>query len=215
MTGPEHVLIEQLAAWNRGDIDGFCAYCTEDVTYVGACGVTMGRSAVAAQYHAAYLDRAAMGALALTVDRVEERGPTHGFRPSAPVSATRRGRSMRSIACLIMASCCAVPGPSEVCVSTAISGQGDVDLTIAGPKPACDQSVAVRSIDVSSTSYPSDVVWRMVAREQPRPMTYVRLGEPVDGYELLGNLDNLTGQTVSIVVRDADGWRGEAIVTVP
>ena len=71
MTELQAVLAAQAAAWNRGDIDAFCAFCTDDTTYLGAGSVTTGRDAVAARYRAAYPDRAAMGTLALAIERVE------------------------------------------------------------------------------------------------------------------------------------------------
>jgi uncharacterized protein (TIGR02246 family) len=72
----QDVLDAQVAAWNRGDIAGFCSWCTEDVVYVGASGLRQGRDAVRDGYVARYPDRAAMGTLSLKVLSVEERGET-------------------------------------------------------------------------------------------------------------------------------------------
>ena len=70
------LLDAQVEAWNRGDLDGFCDLCTEDVVYVGAAGVRTGRDAVREGYRARYADRSAMGRLALDVRSVEDRGQT-------------------------------------------------------------------------------------------------------------------------------------------
>jgi hypothetical protein len=70
----DEVLQRQVAAWNAGDIEAFCADCAGDVAYVGAAGVTRGRAAVAANYARAYPDRAAMGRLSVVVDERRVRG---------------------------------------------------------------------------------------------------------------------------------------------
>jgi uncharacterized protein (TIGR02246 family) len=70
VTGEDAVraaLATQVEAWNRGDVDGFCAVCSDDTTYLGAGGLTVGRQAVAARYRERYPDRSAMGQLALEV----------------------------------------------------------------------------------------------------------------------------------------------------
>jgi hypothetical protein len=63
-------LAAQVRAWNAGDLDGFCAWLSEDTVRVGAAGVAAGREAVRAAYAQAYPSRAAMGALAVTVLQV-------------------------------------------------------------------------------------------------------------------------------------------------
>ena len=73
----------QVAAWNAGDVDAFCAAYAEDAVYVGVSGVTTGRAALAASYRARYPDRAAMGVLDLAVRHVHA-GP--GPRAVALVS---------------------------------------------------------------------------------------------------------------------------------
>jgi ketosteroid isomerase-like protein len=62
------VLNEQVAAWNRGDVDAFMnGYWRSDKTlFVGANGVTRGWLHVLDRYHHAYPDRAAMGRLAFS-----------------------------------------------------------------------------------------------------------------------------------------------------
>ncbi len=66
----------QVEAWNRGDIEAFCALCAEEVVYVGASGVRRGREAVRDGYLRNYPDRAAMGALSLELESLDERGDT-------------------------------------------------------------------------------------------------------------------------------------------
>ena len=70
------VLTEQVAAWNRGDLVGFMAQCTEDVAYVTAEGVIRGRDAVRQRYAARYPESAGMPRLTLTVLEVREAGNT-------------------------------------------------------------------------------------------------------------------------------------------
>jgi uncharacterized protein (TIGR02246 family) len=65
---PLDTLEAQVAAWNRGDLDAFCASYTEEAVYVGASGPSRGRDALLASYRARYADRAAMGELSLVVD---------------------------------------------------------------------------------------------------------------------------------------------------
>jgi ketosteroid isomerase-like protein len=60
-----HLLEEQQAAWNRGDIDAFMQgyWHSAETTFSGTSGVTRGWDAVLARYHRNYPDRAAMGHL--------------------------------------------------------------------------------------------------------------------------------------------------------
>ena len=51
------------AAWNRGDLDAFCADYAEDALFIAPSGVTRGRLAVLERYKKKYPDRAAMGTL--------------------------------------------------------------------------------------------------------------------------------------------------------
>jgi ketosteroid isomerase-like protein len=62
------VLTEQVAAWNRGDVDAFMnGYWRSDKTlFVGANGVTRGWLHVLDRYHRNYPDRAAMGHLSFS-----------------------------------------------------------------------------------------------------------------------------------------------------
>ena len=57
------VLDAQIAAWNRGDLEAFCALYTEDAVFASTTGLHRGRQAVLERYRKRYPDRAAMGTL--------------------------------------------------------------------------------------------------------------------------------------------------------
>jgi len=59
----------QVEAWNRGDLEGFTAMYDEDCVFVTPDGVTRGRDAVLDRYRRRYPDRAAMGSLAIEIER--------------------------------------------------------------------------------------------------------------------------------------------------
>ena len=61
------VLKRQTEAWNRGDLEAFCAVYDEDATYASPSGIVHGRAAVLERYRKRYADRAAMGTLRLDV----------------------------------------------------------------------------------------------------------------------------------------------------
>lgn len=61
----ERTLAKQVAAWNEGDIAGFCSVYAEDALFISPSGQTRGRAAVEARYRAKYPGKAAMGTLAL------------------------------------------------------------------------------------------------------------------------------------------------------
>jgi len=61
------LLEEQSAAWNRGDLEAFCAVYADDATFVSPSGLTQGRDAVLARYRKRYPDQAAMGHLSLEI----------------------------------------------------------------------------------------------------------------------------------------------------
>jgi peptidoglycan/xylan/chitin deacetylase (PgdA/CDA1 family) len=63
--GVEETLQLQAAAWNRGDLLGFCAHYAEDAAFVSPSGLTRGRDDVLRRYRARYKDRSAMGQLSL------------------------------------------------------------------------------------------------------------------------------------------------------
>ena len=54
------VLSDQVAAWNRGDLDAFAGFYAPDCVYVGK-NVVHGREKVLENYRRKYSDRAAMG----------------------------------------------------------------------------------------------------------------------------------------------------------
>ena len=58
----------QVAAWNRGDLDGFCALYAEDALFVSPAGLTRGRALVRERYEKKYgTDKSSMGTLAIEV----------------------------------------------------------------------------------------------------------------------------------------------------
>ncbi len=57
------LLAEQVEAWNRGDLAAFVAGYTDDASYIGADGLTRGRTAIAQRY----ARRSEMGQLELTI----------------------------------------------------------------------------------------------------------------------------------------------------
>lgn len=64
------VLAAQVAAWNEGRLDAFCAGYADDVVMLHAGGVVRGRAALERDYARRYPDRAAMGTLSLEVEQV-------------------------------------------------------------------------------------------------------------------------------------------------
>ncbi len=75
----EQLLARQAAAWNAGDLDGFCALYEEDAVFVTPSGVTRGRQAVLERYRARYKDRAAMGTLSFEVLDVRDLSETRSI----------------------------------------------------------------------------------------------------------------------------------------
>ena len=61
------LLEEQIADWNRGDLEAFCTLYAEDALFVSPSGITEGRDAVLARYRKRYPDRAAMGTLSIEI----------------------------------------------------------------------------------------------------------------------------------------------------
>ncbi len=59
------LLVEQTAAWNRGDIDGFMAgyWKSDETEFVSAEGISRGWQALLDRYERSYPDRKAMGIL--------------------------------------------------------------------------------------------------------------------------------------------------------
>ena len=69
------LLETQAAAWNRGDLDAFCAVYADDALFLTAFGMTKGRAEVLARYKARYPDAAARGTLSFEVLTVDVLGP--------------------------------------------------------------------------------------------------------------------------------------------
>lgn len=78
----------QVAAWNRGDLDAFCAVYADDALFVSPTGVTRGRAAVRERYGKKYgADKKGMGTLAITP--IEARAfPADASAKSVSVAAT-------------------------------------------------------------------------------------------------------------------------------
>jgi uncharacterized protein (TIGR02246 family) len=53
----------QIAAWNRGDLESFCAGYDENALFITPSGSTRGRDEILGRYRKRYTDRAAMGTL--------------------------------------------------------------------------------------------------------------------------------------------------------
>ena len=68
------VLLDQQAAWSRGDIEGFMeGYLkSEELSFVGSRGVTKGWDATLANYKRGYPDKAAMGELIFDVISIDQ-----------------------------------------------------------------------------------------------------------------------------------------------
>lgn len=66
----EKLLVDQSAAWTRGDIDAFCSVYADDTLFVAPTGVTQGRQAVVERYKKRYPTTDDMGALTLTIQQI-------------------------------------------------------------------------------------------------------------------------------------------------
>jgi uncharacterized protein (TIGR02246 family) len=64
------LLADQVAAWNRGDIDAFVSAYAEGALFVSPSGTTRGRAEVLARYRKRYPDGKAMGRLAIEVEEL-------------------------------------------------------------------------------------------------------------------------------------------------
>jgi ketosteroid isomerase-like protein len=75
------VLDEQVAAWNRGDLDAFMAGYWRDaaLSFVGARGVTRGWDRVLAGYRRGYPDADARGTLSFELLEVRPLGASHAL----------------------------------------------------------------------------------------------------------------------------------------
>ena len=70
----DEVIAAQVAAWNRGDLESFCAAYAEDAVFVSPKGVTKGRAGVLARYRSRYPNKAAMGTRKLEIQERSIRG---------------------------------------------------------------------------------------------------------------------------------------------
>ena len=90
------LLEAQAAAWNRGDLDAFCAVYAEDALFATAFGLTKGRAEVLARYRTRYPDADARGTLSFEVLSVDVLAPAapkiSSPRPHTANSGTRRSR---------------------------------------------------------------------------------------------------------------------------
>jgi len=69
------LLHDQAAAWNRGDLESFCAVYADDATFISPSGSTTGRQAVLARYRKKYVDKQGMGSLSLDIQEVRSLHP--------------------------------------------------------------------------------------------------------------------------------------------
>ncbi|MBK6628761.1 MAG: nuclear transport factor 2 family protein [Flavobacteriales bacterium] len=74
-----HVMAEQEAAWDRGDIRGFMAGYTEAACFITAKERTCGREAVTQRYLKRYPDKSAMGDLRFGISEVLAVGQEHAW----------------------------------------------------------------------------------------------------------------------------------------
>jgi len=88
------LLGEQAAAWNRGDLDGFCAVYDEDAVFVTPGGLTRGRQAVLERYKARYPTHDAMGSLTLEPIEFREAGGTRDDPAVGPDPPEPEGMSL-------------------------------------------------------------------------------------------------------------------------
>lgn len=83
-------LDRQVAAWNRGDLEAFCAVYAPDATFVSPKGVKRGRDTVLAGYRERYPDHAAMGTLKL--EAIDTRTVEWGLARGRAYTASLVGR---------------------------------------------------------------------------------------------------------------------------
>ncbi len=62
------VLEAQAAAWNRGDLEAFCALYAADASFASPTGLVRGRDAVRARYRTKYPDAASRGRLSFAIE---------------------------------------------------------------------------------------------------------------------------------------------------
>jgi peptidoglycan/xylan/chitin deacetylase (PgdA/CDA1 family)/ketosteroid isomerase-like protein len=86
--GVEQHLADQIEAWNRGDLDAFCAGYDEDALFLTPSGTTRGRGEILSRYRKRYSDRSAMGDLTFEILEIL---PAHGVEISL-LGDSRPGR---------------------------------------------------------------------------------------------------------------------------
>ena len=87
-------LNDQAQAWNRGDLDSFCAVYVDDAVFFSPTGVARGRDQVLARYKKRYPDKVAMGTL--TFDFVDVRIAGEVASVGAKWTLTYSGRTPAS-----------------------------------------------------------------------------------------------------------------------
>jgi uncharacterized protein (TIGR02246 family) len=80
-------IADQVAAWNRGDIEAFCSVYAEDALFLSPSGATRGRQAVVERYRKRYPNREAMGTL--KIETIEIRVLPAEGQPQAVTVAGR------------------------------------------------------------------------------------------------------------------------------
>ncbi len=66
------VLEAQAAAWNRGDLEAFCALYAADASFASPTGLIRGRDAVLARYRTKYPDAAGRGTLSFAIEETRQ-----------------------------------------------------------------------------------------------------------------------------------------------
>ena len=90
------LLETQAAAWNRGDLEAFCAAYAEDALFLTAFGLTKGRAEVLARYAARYPDAASRGTLSFEVLSVDDLAPAARGGAGRAIAVVARWRIDRS-----------------------------------------------------------------------------------------------------------------------
>jgi uncharacterized protein (TIGR02246 family) len=86
------LLETQAAAWNRGDLEAFCAVYADDALFLTAFGLTKGRAEVLARYKARYPDAAARGTLSFEVLSVDVLDPAPSKKAPPAIGLIARWR---------------------------------------------------------------------------------------------------------------------------
>jgi uncharacterized protein (TIGR02246 family) len=84
------LVVRQVAAWNRGDLEAFCAVYADDAIFLSPSGVTRGRDAVLQRYRTRYPDAAARGTL--TIEPLEVRTTAGGASLAGRWTIARKGQ---------------------------------------------------------------------------------------------------------------------------